>query len=194
MASDGQADVFATAALDKIAEFRRIRYPLSVLSKCCTFLGASTGVLTVGEAVGPPVDEARGGQGFVVREGQHGAVNLLHLVAVLGEECLDVVVDNVAGDDFGQFLKLLKRGGRYVSSGAIAGPIVKMDLRDMYLKDIRLIGCTAWDEPVFANLIRYIERGEIKPMVARTFRLADIAQAQQEFLNKEFVGKFVLLP
>ena len=44
MASDAQADVFATAALDKIAEFRRIRYPLSVLSKCCTFLGSSTGV------------------------------------------------------------------------------------------------------------------------------------------------------
>ena len=44
MASDGQADVFATAALDKIAEFRRLRYPLSVLSKCCTFLGASTRV------------------------------------------------------------------------------------------------------------------------------------------------------
>ena len=44
MASDGRADVFATAALDKIAEFRRLRYPLSVLAKCCTFLGASTGV------------------------------------------------------------------------------------------------------------------------------------------------------
>ena len=44
MASDGQADVFATAALDKIAEFRRLRYPLSVLTKCCTFLGVSTGV------------------------------------------------------------------------------------------------------------------------------------------------------
>jgi hypothetical protein len=44
MASDGMADVFATAALDKIAEFRRLRYPLSVLTKCCTFLGASTGV------------------------------------------------------------------------------------------------------------------------------------------------------
>ena len=44
MASDGMADVFATAALDKIAEFRRLRYPLSVLTKCCTFLGATTGV------------------------------------------------------------------------------------------------------------------------------------------------------
>ena len=44
MASDGQADVFARAALDKIAEFRRLRYPLSVLTKCCTYLGATTGV------------------------------------------------------------------------------------------------------------------------------------------------------
>ena len=44
MASDQQSDVFATAALDKIAEFRRLRYPLSVLTKCCTYLGATTGV------------------------------------------------------------------------------------------------------------------------------------------------------
>ena len=49
-----------------------------------SLLGTSTRVLTVGEAVGTPVDEAGGGQGFVVREGQHGTVNLLHLVAVLG--------------------------------------------------------------------------------------------------------------
>ena len=42
--SDCEDDVFKTAALDKIAEFRRLRYPLSVLTKCCTFLGASTGV------------------------------------------------------------------------------------------------------------------------------------------------------
>lgn len=46
-------------------------------------------------------------------------------------------------------LKLLRRGGRYVTSGAIAGPFVSLDLRDIYLKDIRLIGCTAWDETVF---------------------------------------------
>ena len=46
-------------------------------------------------------------------------------------------------------LKLLRRGGRYVTSGAIAEPFVSLDLRDIYLKDIRLIGCTAWDETVF---------------------------------------------
>jgi NADPH:quinone reductase-like Zn-dependent oxidoreductase len=67
----------------------------------------------------------------------------------LGPESVDVVIDNVAGPGFGTHLKLLRRGGRYVSSGAIAGPIVELDMRDMYLKDITLIGCTAWDEPVF---------------------------------------------
>jgi len=46
----------------------------------------------------------------------------------------------------------LVRGGRYVSSDAIAGPIVTMDMRDFYLKDLKLIGCTAWDEPVFPKV------------------------------------------
>ncbi|MEM9105603.1 MAG: zinc-binding dehydrogenase, partial [Pseudomonadota bacterium] len=95
---------------------------------------------------------------------------------------------------FPQMLKVLKRGGRYVSSGAIAGPIVELDMRDMYLKDITLIGCTAWDEPVFPNLVGYIERGEIRPIVAKTFPLMDIAKAQQEFLEKTHFGNFVLIP
>jgi NADPH:quinone reductase-like Zn-dependent oxidoreductase len=91
-------------------------------------------------------------------------------------------------------LKVLRRGGRYVSSGAIAGPIVNLDLRDFYLKDLRLIGCTAWDEPVFANLVSYVEQKLIMPLVAKTFALQEIATAQQEFLEKNHVGKFVLVP
>lgn len=116
------------------------------------------------------------------------------LVAELGEASIDVVIDNVAGDGFGRLLKLLARGGRYASSGAIAGPIVTMDLRDVYLRDLRLIGGTAWDEPVFPSLIGSIERGEIQPLVAGTFALADIASAQRAFGEKRHVGSFVLVP
>ena len=85
-------------------------------------------------------------------------------------------------------------GGVLVTSGAIAGPTVHLDLRTVYLRDVRLIGCTAWDEPVFANLVGYIERGEIRPRIAKTFPLVDIVAAQQEFLEKNHVGKFVLIP
>lgn len=112
----------------------------------------------------------------------------------LGRDSVDVVVDNVAGPGFPSLLKVLKRGGRYVSSGAIGGPVVPLDMRDFYLKDIRLIGCTAWDEPVFPDLIGYIERGEIRPLLAGTYALSDIAQAQRDFLQKRHVGKLVLIP
>ena len=115
-------------------------------------------------------------------------------LALLGEQSVDVVIDNVAGAVTGLWMKLLRRGGRYASSGAIAGPMVQMDWRDIYLKDITLFGCTAWDEPVFPNLISYIERDEIRPLVARVYPLADIAEAQRQFLKKEHVGNFVLIP
>jgi len=117
-----------------------------------------------------------------------------NLIARLGEQSVDLVVDNVAGAGFGPLLKLLRRRGRYVSSGAIAGPIVGFDMRDFYLKDIQLIGTTAWDEPVFPDLVSYIERGEIRPLVAKTYPMARIADAQRDFLEKRHVGKFVLLP
>ena len=116
------------------------------------------------------------------------------LMAELGKSSISVVIDNVAGSGFGQLLKVMGRGGRYASSGAIAGPMVTMDMRDFYLKDLNLIGCTAWDEPVFQNLIGYIERGEIKPLVAKVFELGDIAVAQQEFMKKNHFGNFVLVP
>ena len=116
------------------------------------------------------------------------------ILSLMGEESVDLVIDNVAGEMFPLMLKLLRRGGRYTSSGAIAGPVVSLDMRDMYLKDISLIGTTAWDETVFPDLIRYIEGGEIRPILARTFPLAEIVTAQREFSRKEYVGNFVLIP
>jgi NADPH:quinone reductase-like Zn-dependent oxidoreductase len=117
-----------------------------------------------------------------------------NIIGIMGEKSIDVVVDNVGGHGFGDALNMIKRGGKYVSSGAIGGPIVTLDMRTFYLKDITLIGCTAWDEPVFPNLITYIENGEIKPLIAKTFPLKQIAAAQQAFMEKKHVGKFVLIP
>jgi NADPH:quinone reductase-like Zn-dependent oxidoreductase len=116
------------------------------------------------------------------------------VIAALGAKSCDVVVDNVAGSAFAQMIEVLKRGGRYASSGAIAGPIVSLDMRSFYLKDLTLYGSTGWDQPVFPNLVGYIERGEIKPLLAKTFPLEQIAAAQEAFSEKKHVGKFVLIP
>lgn len=114
------------------------------------------------------------------------------LTAEFGPEYFDAAVDIVGGAQFDAILNVLKRGGRYGVAGAISGPIVDLDLRTLYLKDLRLLGCTVLDRQVFPNLIGYIERAEISPLVAATYRLADIVAAQQAFLTKRHVGKIVL--
>jgi NADPH:quinone reductase-like Zn-dependent oxidoreductase len=113
---------------------------------------------------------------------------------VLGDQSVDVVVDNVSGPGFEELIGLLRRGGRYVSSGAIAGPQVGFDKRTFYLRDLTLLGCTAWDEPVFPELVERIGRGEVRPLVAATLPLERIAEVQAEFLERRHVGKLVLVP
>ena len=115
-------------------------------------------------------------------------------VAAIGRDSVDVVIDLVAGPSWPRLLDVLRRGGRYATAGAIAGPLVELDLRTLYLRDLTLFGCTAQEIEVFENLVSYIERGEIRPVVAKTFPLSEIRRAQTEFLAKTFTGKLVLVP
>jgi NADPH:quinone reductase-like Zn-dependent oxidoreductase len=72
--------------------------------------------------------------------------------------------------------------------------MVELDVRTLYLKDLTFFGCTFQDDIAFENLVSYVERGEIRPVVAKTYPLQDIAKAQAEFLAKNFTGKLVLVP
>ena len=105
-----------------------------------------------------------------------------------------MIVDLVAGDDWKSFLALLRRGGRNVTADAIAGPLVEMDVRSLYLKDLTLYGCAFQEDVVFENIIRYLSERSFKPAIAATFPLEQIVAAQQQFLEKSQVGKIVLLP
>jgi NADPH:quinone reductase-like Zn-dependent oxidoreductase len=111
-----------------------------------------------------------------------------------GGRPIDVVTDVVGGDAFADLLNVLRPMGRYVTAGAIAGPLVRLDLRTLYLKQLELIGSTMGTHEEFASLVGHIASGRIKPLLARTYPLSDIRQAQRDFMNKNFVGKLVLFP
>jgi NADPH:quinone reductase-like Zn-dependent oxidoreductase len=115
-------------------------------------------------------------------------------VKELGADSIDVVIDLVAGPKWSELLDVLRRGGRYAVAGAIAGPLVELDVRTLYLKDLTFFGCTFQDRIVFENLVSYVEHGEIKPLVSKTYPLSEIHQAQEDFIAKKFTGKLVLLP
>ena len=110
----------------------------------------------------------------------------------LGDNAVDVVIDLVGGEDWPELLNILRPFGRYAVSGAIAGPIVELDLRTLYLKDQRFAGCTVLDVGVFTRLVGLIERGDIKPLLARSFPLESLSEAQAFFLDKQFTGKLVI--
>ena len=112
----------------------------------------------------------------------------------LGENSVDVVLDLVAGDRWSDLLAVLRRGGKYVTAGAIGGPVVTLDLRDLYLKDLTLIGTTFQEDLVFSNLVSYIEAGELQPTLAKTYPLEDIKRAQQDFIDKKYFGNLILIP
>ena len=112
----------------------------------------------------------------------------------LGAETIDAAIDVVGGPAWPDLLTVLKPRGRYAVSGAIAGPVVSLDLRKLYLKDLTFFGCTAQDAGVFPRLVSLLEAGALAPPVAARFPLKDIRAAQDAFLDKTHVGKIVLIP
>lgn len=102
------------------------------------------------------------------------------------------VIDIVGGPLFGDVIGTMRTGGRYASSGAIGGPTVTFDLRHLVYRDLELRGSTVTPVDVFRDVVSYIERGEVKPVLAATYPLDRLAEAQAAFLEKRFVGKIVI--
>jgi len=123
-----------------------------------------------------------------------GADEVLNREDTPDETSVSVVVDIVGGDNYPALLEALKPGGRYATSGAIAGPIVKTDLRTIYLKDLTVFGCSYTPKEVFSGLVDIINKGAVRPLVSKTYPLQEIAKAQVDFSSKRFPGKLVLIP
>ncbi|PSL22031.1 alcohol dehydrogenase family protein [Shimia abyssi] len=117
-----------------------------------------------------------------------------YLRAALGDEKITVVADVVGGAQWASLIDVLERGGRYTCSGAIAGPMVTLDLRTFYLRDLTFTGSTVIDPQVTRNLIKYIEAGEIKPALAATYPLSELRDAQSAFIAKHHTGNIVVIP
>jgi len=107
---------------------------------------------------------------------------------------IDVVADLVAGPMFNDLLRILRPEGRYTTAGAIAGPVVQLDLRTMYLKHLELHGSSQGTRGAFRRLVRYIEEKKIVSLLDRTYPLSKFHEAQKDFVNKTFVGKLVVVP
>lgn len=112
----------------------------------------------------------------------------------LGSGTVDVVADVVGGEQSPRLLGLLRAGGRYVTAGAIAGPMATIDWRTIYLKHLTVLGSTMGTQRESRQIVTYVASGRLKPLLAGVYPLEQLVQAQKAFKEKSHFGKLVIVP
>ena len=155
-------------------------------------LARARGARVVAVSSGSKADEvaAAGADGVIDR----GRGRVVEDAAAASPDGYDAVIDVVAGPTVGPGLGLLRPGGRWVVAGALDGYAVELDVRRLYLANQALVGSTMHTPRVFDELVDIARRGEVRPVVAATFALDDLAAAQEQLARRAHVGKLVVLP
>jgi NADPH:quinone reductase-like Zn-dependent oxidoreductase len=113
-------------------------------------------------------------------------------MTLTGGRGVDITLDCVAGESWQKSLTALTRGGRLVTCGATAGGLAETDLSLIFTKHLQIFGSTLGSREEFRQVIQFINAAQIKPIIDRTFSLAEAAAAQRRMEEGKQFGKIVL--
>jgi NADPH:quinone reductase-like Zn-dependent oxidoreductase len=111
-----------------------------------------------------------------------------------GKRGVDLVVDYVGRDTWARSLQCARRGGRIVTCGATSGHDPAEDLRQVFYRQLEILGCTMGNDKELADVLRLVFRGELKPVVDSVLPLAEAARAHRRLESREAFGKIILTP
>ena len=116
---------------------------------------------------------------------------------------VNLAIDCLAGEKIGECLKYVARGSRWIQIASLAGDISQVDFRNIFVKNIRIIGSTLRSKTpeekgqLLSELVQKtwckFESGEVKVKIYKTFPLEKADDAQQVLYRGENVGKVVLI-
>ena len=116
---------------------------------------------------------------------------------------VNLAIDCLAGEKLGECLKYVARGCRWIQIASLAGDISAVDFRNIFVKNIRIIGSTLRSKTpeekgqLLSELVEKtwckFESGEVKVKIYKTFPIAQADDAQQVLYRGENVGKVVLI-
>ena len=115
---------------------------------------------------------------------------------------VDVAIDCLGGESMGNCINYLKYGARWIMIAALAGTKTEIDLKNIYIRNIRIIGSTLRSKApevkakILAGIVRdiypKIETGEVKPTIYKVLPITEAEAAQDILYRGENVGKVVL--
>lgn len=129
------------------------------------------------------------------------------IVAVLKEELdnghpVDVAIDCLGGDVMGKCIHYLKHGARWIMIAALAGQKTEIDLKNIYVRNVRIIGSTlrsrtpAVKAQILAELVEKVwpkvATGEVKPTIHKVLPITEAEAAHDILYKGQNVGKVVL--
>jgi NADPH:quinone reductase len=177
-------------------------------------LGAAGGVgltaVEIGKALGARVIAAAGGADKLAVAKSRGADELIdyrnesirdRVRELTAGKGADVVYDPVGGDAFDQALRAVNWEARMLVIGFASGRIQAVPANLILVKNISVIGVVwgaqterdpAWMSRNLAELLRWWCQGKLKPLIAKTFPLAEAGEALNALLSRRYAGKVVL--
>jgi NADPH:quinone reductase-like Zn-dependent oxidoreductase len=105
---------------------------------------------------------------------------------------VDLAADSAGGPSLESALRALRKGGRLVLAGATSGPRAELDLRRVFWNQIEIIGSTMGSVTDVADMIRMVSGTGLKPLIDRTFPLADGVDAIRYLDSGNRFGKVVV--
>ena len=129
------------------------------------------------------------------------------IVEVLKEELqnghpVDVAIDCLGGEIMGKCIHFLKHGARWIMIAALAGQKTEIDLKNIYVRNVRIIGSTLRSRTpevkaqILAELVKNVfpkvESGEVKPTIHKVLPITEAEAAHDILYKGQNVGKVVL--
>ncbi len=115
---------------------------------------------------------------------------------------VDIAIDCLGGENMGECLKYLNRGARWIMIASLAGTKTEIDLKNVYVRNVRIIGSTLrsrapeFKAKILSDLVREVwpkvSSGEIKPTIFRVLPIENAQEAQEILYQGRNVGKVVL--
>ncbi|WP_077213416.1 zinc-binding dehydrogenase [Bacillus dakarensis] len=109
--------------------------------------------------------------------------------SMLDGEKVDLAIESVGAATFNKTLDQLRLGGTMVTFGASAGDVVDFDLRKFFYGQYNLLGTTMGSSEEYVEMLQFIEKNQIRPVLDRTFSLSQFESAFSRMEKAEQLGK-----
>jgi NADPH:quinone reductase-like Zn-dependent oxidoreductase len=104
----------------------------------------------------------------------------------------DIIIDSAAGNQFGKLIELAVPGGRIVNFGRTAGPMSEINMRQVYWKQLSILGSTMGTRDEFLSMIDMMESRKIVPVIDKQFPLTQINEAFDYMKAQNHFGKITI--